>query len=68
MGLAFRIDQLLAQQKQAATFRVDRQPPGGGPAQLPQAALAVGQLGPMQFRVAAWQHQGPAARRQGLIG
>ena len=68
MGLAGRIDQLLAQQQQATAFRVDRQPPGGGPAQLAEAALAVGQLGPMQFRVAARQHQGPAARRQGLIG
>ena len=67
VGLAGRIDQLLAEQQQATAFRVDRQPPGGGPAQLPEAALAVGQLGPMQFRVAAWQHQGPAARRQGLI-
>ena len=68
VDLAGRIDQLLAEQQQATAFRVDRQPPGGGPAQLPEAALAVGQLGPMQFRVAAWQHQGPAARRQGLIG
>ena len=68
VGLAGRIDQLLAEQQQATAFRVDRQPPGGGPAQLPEAALAVGQLGPMEFRVAARQHQGPAARRQGLIG
>jgi hypothetical protein len=68
MGLAGRIDQLLAEEKQAPAFRVDRQAHGGSSAQLPEAAQAVGQLGPMQFRVAAWQHQGPAARRQGLIG
>lgn len=68
VALAGRIDELLAEEQQATAFRVDRQPPGSGPAELPQAALAVGQLGPMQFRVAARQHQGPAARRQGLIG
>jgi hypothetical protein len=42
VGLAGRIDQLLAEQQQAAAFRVNRQTPGCGLAELPQAALAAG--------------------------
>jgi hypothetical protein len=67
MDLAGRIDQLLAEQQQATAFRVDRQPPGGGPAQLPQAALAVGQLGPMQFGIAARQPANVAIGRRRFI-
>ena len=68
VGLAGGIDQLLAEQQEAAAFAVDRQALSRSPAQVRQAALAARQLGTMQFRIAARQHQGPAVRRQGGIG
>jgi hypothetical protein len=65
--LALGIAKLLAQQQQPAAFGIEGSPLAAVLRQGPEAALALAQLGAMQFWIAPRQHQGGGAGRQRFI-
>ena len=68
VGPAGQVAELLAEQQQPAALGHHRQPAVGCLGQGVQAPAAGGQLGGVQFRIAAGQQHGGMAWRQGFIG
>lgn len=68
MHRPFRIAEALAQEQQSSAFRHQGNPLLGRAHQIAKTALALGQLGRMQFGVAPWEQHRTTAGGQGLIG
>lgn len=68
LRLIVRAMEAIAEQQQAATFRINRQAGPGCRRQIAQAAAGFSQLLAVQFRVAPRQHHPATAGRQRLIG